>query len=231
MKTTNIFFVVAVLSFQMLCFAQRNPNVIKKNLKATALEDKKVLYEITLHHISVAEESRNRIDNDDCKKTWGRIKVFFYELDENGQLDTHKRIQTDININDEMIFLKDRLDGPYQSKSYYQSGGDINDTEFIKKIFVRVPERLVKNKKVVALVTYVIYTAHKDNDLASFDHLSMTSSKSDTFYLEDVSTKTEVIQSVTNGSYEICYGQICNERITADDYHRIWLYFTVKRKD
>ena len=60
-------------------------------------KDNIVSYEISLDQISVAEAGRNTIDNNDCRSTWGSIRIKFYELDANGQIDMSKSIPSDLN--------------------------------------------------------------------------------------------------------------------------------------
>ena len=196
-------------------------------------KDNIVSYEISLDQISVAEAGRNTIDNNDCRSTWGSIRIKFYELDANGQIDMSKSIPSDLN-QDSFFEKVIGRNAPFRSKSYYQDRIGISNNEYIKRISVRVSENMVKNRRIVARVEVQRKTAHKDNDFASYDILRMSSSTSTIFYLEDLPTKEETVSVITNGHSNIVKtteGEA--EGINggnSDDTHRIWLGFTIKKK-
>ena len=207
---------------------------VKDSPKDDISKDNIVSYEISLDQISVAEASRNTIDNNDCRSTWGSIRIKFYELDANGQIDLRKSIPSDLN---EDTFF-DKVIGrnaPFRSKSYYQDRIGVSNNEYIKRISVRVSENMVKNRRIVARVEVQLRTAHKDNDFASYDILRMSTPTSTIFYLEDLPIKEETVSVITNGHSSIVrvVGGGEAEGINggnSDDTHRIWLGFTIKKK-
>ena len=231
MKKT--FTLIALFSLQIICFSQiitkKVKDIdIKKITKSNAVADKMVMYEFTLNYIAIAEASRNRIDNNDCRQTWGEVVVTFHELDENGQKIEGSQIITDLN--DYTLFDLPRSRVPHQSNSYYSDRMGVNEDNFIKKISVRVSENLIKKRRVIAIVSCKMQNAHKDNDFASFDHLRMVSNESATFYLEDISSKQESMSVRTNGKYTYESGRLIENGGNSDDTHRIWLHFTIKKK-
>lgn len=207
---------------------------IKKILKNDSPKDKIISFEITLDQILIAEAARNTIDNNDCRSTWGSVRIKFFELDANGQIDLRKSIPSDLN---EDTFF-DKVIGrnaPFRSKSYYQDRIGVSNNEYIKRISVRVSENMVKNRRIVARVEVQLRTAHKDNDFASYDVLRMSTPTSTIFYLEDLPIKEETVSVITNGHSSIVrvVGGGEAEGINggnSDDTHRIWLGFTIKKK-
>jgi hypothetical protein len=229
----KILALITFLGFQYISIAQLIPSKIKvseakKMTKDDALKDKKVSFEITLNLISVAEATRNSIDNNDCRQTWGEVTVSFAELDAYGQVNQANPIKADFGEN---TFFNLPVRGPsHRSNSYYQDRRGVNDDNFIKRISVRVSENMVKNRRIVALVSCSMQTAHKDNDFASYDHLRMISPKLATFYLEDIPSKDESMSVITDGKYTIEKEVIFTNGGNSDDSHRIWLNFIIKKK-
>ena len=234
----KIFTLIALFSLQIVCFSQiitkKVKDIdIKKITKSDAVADKMISYEISLDQFSVAEATRNTIDNNDCRSTWGNVRIGFYELDANGQINLSKRIIADL---DEESFFYTMIGrhAAHRSKSFYQDRIGNNDNERIKRISVRVSENMVKNRRIVAKVEVQLRTAHKDNDFATYDILRMAAPVSNIIYLEDLPTKEETISVLTNGHSNIVKvaGGIA-EGINggnSDDTHRIWLHFTIKKK-
>jgi hypothetical protein len=218
MKKTLVW--IAFLGLQFVSSAQ--PIKIKKIL------DDKVSYEVTFTQITIAEATRDRIDNNDCRQVWGDAKLVFFELDANGQMDITKPLQTDMD--QKQLFQHGIMGRSYTAKSHFQDRRGVNEGEFIKRISVRVSESMVRNRRIVALVSYQMYTAHKDNDLATYDRLRMVSRLSTSFYLEDIASKEETVSMLTNSDYTIRNGSIINGPNPSEDAHRIWLHFVVKKK-
>lgn len=233
----KIFTLIALFSLQMICFSQiitkKVKDIdIKKITKSDAVADKMVSYEITLNSIAIAEASRNTIDNNDCRQTWGEVKVEFREVDSSGQLDwSLKPIKADFDQT--YLFYSNPLNGvAHRSNSYYQDRMGVNEDNFIKKVNVRVPEQKVKNRRIVAVVTSEIQTAHKDNDFATYDRLRVKMGRNSFFYLEDIPVKNESTMITTDGRYIIDErtGSMIINGGNSDDSHRVWLYFTIKKK-
>ena len=238
---------IAFLCFQMMFWAQLVPTKVKaletkkiiktevgKKDKDDAAKDQLVSYEFSLNSIAIAEASRNTIDNNDCRSTWGSVRIRFYELDANGQIDFSKRITADL---DEESFFEKVIgrNAPFRAKSFYQDRIGISNDEYIKRISVRVSENMVRNRRIVASVEAQLRTAHKDNDFATYDILRMISSASTVFYLEDLPTKEESMSVVTTGHSSIVPVRGGGEQElsgggNSDDTHRIWLHFTIKKK-
>ena len=132
----KILILIAFLGFQIICLAQKTPIKISAKEKPRMIKDDdiKVSYEFTLRQISIAEATRNRIDNNDCRQTWGEVEVKFYELDANNQIKSQNRIQADL---DEASLFNLHIQGPsHRSNSYYQDRIGYDDA--IKRISVRV---------------------------------------------------------------------------------------------
>lgn len=239
---------IAFLCFQMMFWAQLVPTKIKaletkkiiktevgKKDKDDAAKDQLVSYEFSLNSIAIAEASRNTIDNNDCRQTWGEVNVTFRELDANGEINVNvPPIKTDLNQKNLFdIFAGDNAF--HRSNSYYGDNREVDSNNYIKRISVRVSEKLVKERRIVAVVECVMKNAHKDNDFASFDHLRMTEKKIVYFYLEDIPSKEEVMLVKTDGYYSVYTargGTVVSSAYQGnpDDSHRIWLFFTVKKK-
>ncbi len=238
---TLIFFVLLQLNFFSQVVSTNINDLSKKKIsvkdspKDDISKDKLVSYEFTLNLISVAESTRNTIDNNDCKQTWGKVTVTFRELDANGEIDLHiPPIKTDFNETILFDFFAGN-DAYYRSNSYYGDSRELDDNNYIKRISVRVSENLVKNRRIVAVVECDMKTAHKDNDFASFDRLRMARKESAYFYLEDIARKEEVMMVKTDGYYSVFKtkggsGVSTSFSGNPDDTHRIWLGFTIKKK-
>lgn len=200
---------------------------VRKALKPAP--DKLVSYEITLNQILVAEATRDRIDNNDCRKTWGDVMVYFKELDANGQITPNSNIQPDLQDNHLFRFPANVVE--HMSASYFQDRRGVDEQNVLKRISVRVSENMVKSRRIVAIIESSLITAHKDNDFASYDLLMNRGKTTSTFYLQDSPSINETMSLITdNRGYVTRNGGFMLNDGNSDDHHRIWLNFTIRKK-
>lgn len=199
-------------------------------------EGRKVLYDIVLHYIAVAEATRNRIDNGDCKRTYGQIRTELWELDENNEMKT--RLQSYNNMPELLYDERNKNNPPTLGLSYYQDDVRSAAMTVIKKITYNIPENLLDNRKLMLVVKTFLGTRHKDNDFATYDALGMLEEKQTTYILDNRrSVRTEKIEGITdltasNRSVHLQDWVIPNGFFSrnTDDTHKVWIYISIKKK-
>ena len=135
---------MAFITLKTISLAQISPTAIKILKGNTVLAPvKKVLYDIKLNYIAVAEATRNRIDNGDCKRVGGSIFCNMFEIDNSNQ--KIAPIETYENGKNSLF-----LDGGRRTNelrpfglSYFE---DRLDTPEMSKITFNVPEHLLINR-------------------------------------------------------------------------------------
>ena len=208
---------MAFITLKTISLAQISPTAIKILKGNTVLAPvKKVLYDIKLNYIAVAEATRNRIDNGDCKRVGGSIFCNMFEIDNSNQ--KIAPIETYENGKNSLF-----LDGGRRTNelrpfglSYFE---DRLDTPEMSKITFNVPEHLLINRRVLLEVYIALQTGHKDNDFASYDFLQMRQKK-EVYILNNEGGRTEIIQGSTDPSQSIN---------NSDDIHKIWVSITCKK--
>jgi hypothetical protein len=193
---------------------------------------KKVLFDVILNYVAVSEATRNQIDNGDCRRTFGQVITELWELDENNEMKTKLR---SYNNMPEFIYNQPNYTNPPTAGlSYYQDNRTAAANTQMGKVTYNIPERLLKEKKLMLVVKTNLGTRHKDNDFASFDALKMSDAIQNTYILDYRSTRTETIETITdlattNNSMNLLNLVIpFSVFIRTDDTHKLWVKFSCK---
>lgn len=193
----------------------------------------KVLIEINLNYFAVSETTRNRIDNGDCKRVFGRIIPILYELDENNEM-VH---QYETYGNKEALFEQSNFESPPPiALSYYQDNRSNASNDVINSITYNIPLSKLNDGKVMLILETEIGTRHKDNDFATYDLLYMKNTNVSRFLLKDVNSQQFTVKVNTDENYsERDYHFLddiipMHKLIETDDTHFIWVQVTCNKK-
>lgn len=202
------------------------------NTSDPATGGKKVLFDVVLNYIAVSEATRNRIDNGDCKRVFGQVSTELWELDENNEMKTRLR---SYNNMPELIYNQTNYQGPPTAAlSYYQDDRNASSNSQMGKVTYNIPEKLLKDKKLMLVVKTNLGTRHKDNDFASYDALKMKEEVQTTYILDYRISRPETIETITDLADTNKAMNLFNLVIPfsvfahADDTHKLWVRFTCK---
>ncbi len=194
---------------------------------------KKVLFDVVLNYIAVAEATRNRIDNGDCRRVFGQVSTELWELDENNEMKTRLRSYNNMS---ELVYNQTNFQGPPTAGlSYYQDDRNASANSQMGKVTYNIPEILLKEKKLMLVVKTFIGTRHKDSDLSSYDALKMSEEQRSTYILDYRASRTETIEAITDLANTNQNMNLLNLVIPfsnfarADDTHKLWVKFTCKK--
>ncbi len=193
---------------------------------------KKVLFDVVLNYISVSEATRNRIDNGDCRRTFGQVSTELWELDENNEMKT--RLKSYNNMPELLYNQTNYSNPPTAGLSQYQDNLSASAKNQMGKVTYNIPETLLKGKKIMLVVKTNIGTRHKDNDFATYDALKMKEEEQNTFILDYRASRTEIIEKITDltASGRNMHLQDFVIPFAAfqktDDTHKVWVKFSCK---
>jgi hypothetical protein len=194
---------------------------------------KKVLFDVVLNYVAVSEATRNRIDNGDCRRTFGTVTTELWELNDDNEMVT--RLQSYNNMPEAIYNQPNYNNPPTAGLSYYQDNISNNNNSQMGKVTYNIPESLLKNKKLMLVVKTNLGTRHKDNDFASYDALKMAEEIRNTYILDYRSSRSETIETITDLASTNQAMNLLNLVIPfsvfqrADDTHKIWVKFSCKR--
>lgn len=209
--------------------------IVVKDKAAAAVKpvEKKVLMDINLNNFSVSETTRQRIDNGDCKRVFGSIKLELWELDQNNEMKT--RIYAYNRGNEVLYSEKETSAPPPIARSHYQEPAPTNP-EIMNTVTYNIPEKLLNDKKIMLVVKTQLGTRHKDNDFASYDFLCMEKEKRSTYLLGNKANTPISIKVNTSENYSGRDLHINDLVIpfaifqNTDDTHYIWTQINCKKK-
>jgi hypothetical protein len=195
---------------------------------------RKVLIDIDLNYIAVAEASRDKIDNDDCRRVFGEIKAELYEIDNNNQ---PERLIPSYNSGTSHLFIEKNFDKPpFIGVDRFGSPRSSYENSKMKTVTFNVDETLLKSSKLMLVLKTNLGTRHKDNNFASYDILRMKEMVENSVIINDKLPRKEEIRyntdvSASDRSMHIMDLMIPhNVFFRTDDEHRLWVGLTIKRK-
>jgi hypothetical protein len=189
----------------------------------------KVLFDVKLRYIAVSEATRNRIDNGDCLRIFGQIKVELWELDERNEMKTRL---TSYNNMPEILFNQPNYASPsVNGIDYYRSNlaNPANDNwgGEMAKVTYNIPQTLLGRRKIMLVVKTNLGTRHKDNDLASYDAIRMQEEVTNRYIINSSSSQTIQSTAAANNTphRNMVFGDVSipNGVFGGDDAHRLWV--------
>jgi hypothetical protein len=220
-------------------FAENRDNQIwylerASNSSTPTSSGRKVLIDIDLNYIAVAEASRDRIDNNDCRRVFGEIKAEMYEMDNNNQ--PVRLIPTYNSTSSHLFIEKNYSSPPLIGANMFGSARSSYENSKMNTVTFNVDETLLKSNKIMLIIKSNLGTRHKDNDFASYDILRMKEQMESSFVINDRLPRKEEFRLNTDLSASdrsmhvmdfVIPGNVFNR---TDDEHRLWVGITIKRK-
>ena len=200
-------------------------------------DSNKVTIEVKLNYIAVSEATRNRIDNNDCRRLFGYVAADIIEQDANGEVSNSYAAA----INPYLFIERDYAKPPATAFSYYQDNltTNLNKPPFNTVTF-KVDEAALKRGKVRLVITTYLATRHKDNDFATYDGLKMNDKLTSIYVLDKSVNRTVLINynAVGKPGMQMLMpipGTVRSEIYPtdfykSDDTHKIWINFTYRVK-
>lgn len=194
-----------------------------------------ISFDVNLYAIGVAEATRNRIDNGDCKRIFGTIKVELYTLDANGK-------------ENELIYSNNRTgllfsepsynNAPFWGRSYYQ---DKEPANRMLSLNYTIDTGVFRSNNFILKITTYLGTRHKDNDLATYDGLKMERPEVSSYRIYGKnSSGIRAIGHTFNLTYKATFapgermeigGETVDRNIfRGDDTHKLWVKIVVAAK-
>lgn len=193
----------------------------------------KILFDITLNYIAVAEATRERIDNGDCRRIFGQVSTELWELDENNEMKT--RLRSYNNMPEVLYQQSNYSNPPTAGVSYYQDNRTATSANQMGKVVYNIPENLLRKHKIMLVVKTNLGSRHKDNDFASYDALKMKEEIQNTYILDSRKSRSEIIQSFTDLTAHPDNMHFSGFSIPSqtfqrtDDTHKMWVVFTCRK--
>jgi len=201
----------------------------------------KVLVDIILNYIAISETTRNRIDNNDCRRLFGTITTEVWELDANNEMKT--KLGSYNNMQQFVYLQKNYNNPPPIGLAFYEDKIVLSENNEMGKVTYNIPVSLLQQKRIMLVIKTNVGTRHKDNDFATYDYLKMETEKQSTIILETNAGSRDLIPgkegfimvntdpASSNRNFhiqDIVIPFAVFQR--TDDTHNIWLKISCKKK-